>query len=386
MAENRNGHAVGSTRRETDQRRGGVTLGRVAGVTVRVDSSVLIIAALLTWSLAADALPASSAGYSVLEYWFVGGAAALLALASLLAHELAHSVVARRHGVPVQDITLWMLGGISSLEAEPPDAATAFRIAIVGPATSLAIGVGAGVVAALGSAVAAPALVVGALVWLASINVVLAVFNLLPAAPLDGGRVLAAVLWRRHGDRQRAASTAAFAGRVLAFAMIALGALEVAVGLVVGGAWLLLLGWFVLASARAEGEAATRRTPTTGPRVADVMNAHPITVPSSMPVEALFDDYALRHDCASFPVVEQGAVVGLVTSDRVRARHMHHPGPSVVRDVMWPMTDIAPAADREPLATVVARMHTSASHCAFVFHDGRFVGLVTPTDLTRVAA
>ena len=181
-----------------------VRLGRVAGIAVGAHWSVAVILVIIAELLAVAVLPGAFPRQSAGLYWAVAGIAAVVFLASLLAHELAHALVARRHGVGVRSITLWMLGGVAELDGDPPSAGADLRIALAGPAASLVaaallFGAGAGIGAAGG-----PGVVVAAAMWLAVMNGILAVFNLLPGAPLDGGRVLRAVLWRHYGDRGRA--------------------------------------------------------------------------------------------------------------------------------------------------------------------------------------
>ncbi len=237
----------------------GVKVGRVAGIEVRLDWSVAVIVWLLAWSLAGDALPSAASGYSTWVYWTVGAAAAVLFVLSLLAHELSHSVVAQHHGVEVRDITLWMLGGMSSLSGEPNDAGTEFRIAAAGPLTSLAISIGSFAVAIATAWLGLATVLVVAWVWLGTINGILAVFNLVPAAPLDGGRILTAVLWRRRGDHASAVMSAARAGRFFGVALVGLGLVEFALGAVVSGIWLAFVGWFMLSVAHAEERTARVR-------------------------------------------------------------------------------------------------------------------------------
>jgi Zn-dependent protease len=229
-----------------------IRLGRFFGIPVGLSWSVLLIAGLLTFSLGASLLPASAAGYSDVAYFLAAVAAAVLFFGSLLAHELAHAVVARGHGVEVDGITLWLLGGVARLRSEAPPARSELQIAAVGPGMSLALA-GAFALAALGADIfMLPALGVAVLAWLALINAALALFNLLPAAPLDGGRVLAGVLWAVHGDQWRAVETAARAGRVVGFGLIAFGILGIVTPLPYGGPWTALVGWFVVSSAAAE--------------------------------------------------------------------------------------------------------------------------------------
>jgi Zn-dependent protease len=201
-------------------------------------------------------LPAALPHQPAVVYWAAAAAAALVFAGSLLAHELAHSLVAQRNGVRVRSITLWMLGGVAELAGEPPNAVADLRIALAGPAASLAQAAVFGGVALAISYSGGSAVAVAAAVWLAVMNGALAVFNMLPGAPLDGGRVLRAVLWRIYQDRMRAAVAAARAGRYLGFAIIAVGLAELLVWGSLGGLWLMLIGWFLTSAARAE-ETAT---------------------------------------------------------------------------------------------------------------------------------
>ena len=212
-----------------------VPLGRVAGIRVGMHWSVLVMVILFGWLLGAQELPAMTPHQPTAAYWAAAVPCAAVFMAALLAHELAHSLAARRYGVPVTSITLWALGGVSELGREPPTARADLRIAVAGPAASLGTGlVSAGLAAAVHAA-GGPALAVAALAWLAAMNVLLMVFNLLPGTPLDGGRILRAFLWRRHGNRVRAAQSAAAAGRVVGAALMALGAAEILLWADLGG-------------------------------------------------------------------------------------------------------------------------------------------------------
>ncbi|MET7423683.1 site-2 protease family protein [Dactylosporangium sp. NPDC005555] len=245
-------------------------LGRVAGFAVGVHWSVLVIMVLLAQSLATGVLPARAPGTAAPVAWPLGAAGAVLFLVSLLAHELAHALVARHFGVRVQQVTLWLLGGMAEFRDEPPSARADLLMAGAGPLTSVAAGVGFGSAAVLLSAVRGPVAVVVVLLWLAMINLILAGFNLLPGAPLDGGRILRAALWWRHGDRARAALTAARAGHVLGLTLVLAGLAELMVFGMLDGVWTTLVGWFLVVAAAAEGTAARsaggaqRRQPRTG--------------------------------------------------------------------------------------------------------------------------
>jgi Zn-dependent protease len=229
-----------------------IPLGRFFGIPVGLSWSVLVIAGLLTLSLGTALLPASAPGASSTAYLVAAAAAAVLFFGSLLAHELAHAVVARRNGLQVEGITLWLLGGVARLGSEARSAGAELRIAAVGPATSFALGAGFGAAALAADAFVLPALVVAVLGWLALINALLGGFNLLPAAPLDGGRILAGALWAGHGDPYRARETAGRAGRVVGFGLIVFGILGFLTPIPFGGLWTALVGWFIVSMATAE--------------------------------------------------------------------------------------------------------------------------------------
>src|SRR6266446_1134462 len=219
------------------------SLGRIAGIRIGVNWSVLFIVALLTYGLAAGQFPAAAPGYPRAEYIVAAAVTAVAYLGSLLAHELAHALVARRNGLAVEGITLWLFGGVSRLQGEVPDPGAEVRVAGVGPLVSLILG-GVFVLAAwLVHASGAAGVVVAALAWLGFINVVLAVFNAIPAAPLDGGRLLRAVLWRITGDRLKAAAWSARSGQVFGWALVAVGTYLVLAGRDYSWLWFVLLGW-----------------------------------------------------------------------------------------------------------------------------------------------
>ncbi len=225
----------------------GLPLGSWKGVALRAHWSVLIIIALFAWLLADSLFPSLRPGESRVAYWVAGAVGAIVFMASLLAHELAHAVTARHYGMKVERITLWMLGGMAELGGEPPSPRAEALIAAAGPLTSLVIaGVAAGLAWPFSGTLAGVALL-----WLAEISLVLAVFNLLPGAPLDGGRLLRAALWARTHDRVKANQLAATAGRYLGWIVIALGLLELFGGGALG-LWLVLVGWFIITGANSE--------------------------------------------------------------------------------------------------------------------------------------
>ncbi|HTY32259.1 site-2 protease family protein [Mycobacterium sp.] len=365
--------------------RDAIPLGRVAGFPVKVHWSVLVILWLFTWSLAST-LPSAVKGYSTAAYWLAGACGALMLLASLLAHELAHAIVARRMGVAVGSVTLWLFGGVTTLEGEAKTPKAAFRIAIAGPATSLALAaMFGGLVAVLRSVGAAP-IVVAVASWLAVINLLLGLFNLLPGAPLDGGRVLRAYLWRRNGDPVRAGIGAAHAGRVVAFVLIALGLAEFVAGGVVGGVWLAFIGWFIFAASREEETRITTQQLFAGMRVSDAMTARPHTAPGWITVDDFIHRYVLGDRHSAYPVADRnGSIVGLVTLSQLRDVAPGRRGTTSVADIALPLDAVPTAGPQEPLTGLLERMAPVGPRSrALVIDGGDVVGIITPSDLTRL--
>ncbi len=361
-----------------------VRLGRIAGIQVGAHWSVAVILVLITDLLAVTVLPAAHGHQSAALYWAAASAGTVLFLASLLAHELAHALVARHHGVPVRSITLWMLGGVSELDADPPSAAADLRIALAGPAASVAAGGLMFAAAAAISAVRGPGVAVTAAMWLAVMNGLLAAFNLLPGAPLDGGRVLRALLWMHYGDRERAEKGAARAGQVLGTVIVGLGIAELLALRSLGGLWLALIGWFLITAAAAEEKAAAAKKALAGVRVADIMTPEPEIATGSETVASFADRVAARSWQTAFPVVRPGAgLIGVVLTsqlarippadrERLRLEQVALPVPPRYRAAL---DDAAvPLLTRRPLGDEVA---------AVVVTGGMVTGLVTVRDLER---
>lgn len=362
----------------------GVQLGRIAGFPVSVNWSVLVVLWLFTWSLAAYTVPAAAPGHGRLTYWLAGVVGAVLLLGSILAHELAHALIARRAGVEVKGVTLWLFGGVTRFGNEPDSARADFRIAAIGPATSLILGgVFAGVAAAFHALGVTPVAVTVA-GWLSAVNLLLGLFNLLPGAPLDGGRIVRAYLWRRHGDRTRAALGATRAGRVLASVLIAFGLFEFLTGSGLGGLWLVFLGGFLFLAARGEETQVLTRQTLAGVRVAQVMSPHPHTGPGWLTVDAFVERYVLGHRYSAYPVQRfDGQIEGLITLAQLRAVPPADRARIRVADVAIPLRRVPTAAPDELLTGLLERLSSDAGGRALVFDHGELVGIITPTDIAR---
>lgn len=363
-----------------------IPLGRFAGVTVGAHWSILVTLVVMAQLLAVDVLPADVPRQPIVHYWLAGNGAAVLFLGSLLGHELSHAVLARRYGTQIKQITLWLLGGVTQLEGDPPTPRADGLIAAAGPATSLVLGGGFLLGGYLGSSAGVSALVVAALMWLAMVNLLLGVFNLLPGAPLDGGRVLRAVLWKRYGDRVRANRVATSTGQVLGFVLSGLGGLEVIIAGNLSGLWLILLGWFIVAAALTERAAG----PVTGQlghiRMREVMTPVPVTVPGWWTVAGLIDAMGRqppRHRV--FPVVDfDGRPVGVVSLAAL-ARVPDSGRPLTrVQDAGRPLGRGEVVSPEATLGDVLSVWRPrSPQDAALVVQDGRLVGMFTANDLAR---
>ena len=362
-----------------------VRLVRVAGIPVGAHWSALIIAALVVGLVGGALLPAATPGYPQSLYWLVAVVAAGVFLAALLAHELAHAIVARRHGIQVRAITLWALGGVAEIEGDAPDPRTEFAIAVAGPLTSLGAA-GAFWLATVGvSAAGWPIVLPAVLGWLAFMNVALAVFNLLPGAPLDGGRVLHAVLWWRYGDRARADQAAKRSGEVLGVVLIAVGVFEAIALAWAGGLWLALIGWFLVSAARSEASARAARDRLAGLRVRDIMTPHPDSAPGWVSIDWFVTTIAGRSRQTAFPVVDlSGAPVGFVEVEMLAAVPVAERGMTRVDRVAVRVPPEYVLGPDDPATVVLERPALGREVIGLVVDAGQVVGMLTTLDVARL--
>jgi Zn-dependent protease/predicted transcriptional regulator len=358
-------------------------LGRILGIPVGVNWSVIIIGGLIGWTLAASVLPELAPGSTNLAYGIAGAIVAVVFFVSLLIHEFSHAMVGRRYGVVADRITLWLLGGVSQFESEAPSADAELWIAIAGPLMSFALAAVFGVLAVVSQAVHLPELVTDSLSWLSYINVLLGAFNLLPAYPLDGGRVLRAVIWRHH-DRIDATRKAARVGSVLAWTLIVIGMLVALGGAVISGVWFVLLGWFIDSAGRAEANAVIQEDALGSLTVATLMSAPPVTVPELLSVDDLIHDYVLARHHSAFPVMRGTELVGLIGLDQLRGVDPQHRVSTTVGEIALPLGSVAVVAPSVSGSDALRRMSlVHATRALVVDGAGNLLGIVTHTDLMR---
>ena len=359
-----------------------IRLGRIFGIEVGFNWSLIFIFAWITWLLATAILPASASGYPPLLYWVISAVGALLFYACLLAHELSHALVARSHGVKVAGITLWLFGGVSRLEGEPTSARSEALIAGVGPLTSFVV---AGIAFVLALITSNSALLSSLFGWLLFVNLALGLFNLVPAFPLDGGRLLSSIFWWRTGSRQRGVHNAVRVGRVFAYLMIAAGVLELFLGEVANGIWIAFLGWFLLSAAAQEEAGSTVRTLLRSVPVSAAMTSPVVTLPDWVTIEQFLESVAPNHSFTTYPVHEpSGKLTGVVRlADLVRLPSGERASKHLI-DVARPIADVPKTNSREDLSALIQRVGLGLDQRVLVFEGGNLVGIVSPADVARV--
>jgi Zn-dependent protease/predicted transcriptional regulator len=356
------------------------TIGRIAGISVGVNWSWLIVFALITWTLAASIFPSTNPGLADGAYVAMALIAALLFFTSLLLHEYGHALQARRDGMEIEGITLWLFGGVAKFRGMFPSAGAEFRIAIAGPLVSLALGLlFLGVPMLLGL----PATVDGVLFWLGSINVALLVFNLLPALPLDGGRVLRSILWYARGEFVSATRLAAGIGRGFGYLFVAAGVALIVFASPVTGIWLAFVGWFLLQAAGAEDRYVAAREALGGLRVRDVMARDPVTAPAGITLGEFMDDVAWSRPYTTYPVTENGEVVGLLQFRRVAEVPRGEWDSRTVRDCMIPRDEVPVVEQDDELVLAAGEVAEHEVNRALVLDAGRLVGLLSVTDVAH---
>ena len=358
----------------------GTPLGRIAGVEVRLHWTWWIAAVLITLGLAGGVLPDEVGGLSSGAYVAMGLVTALLFFASLLLHELGHALQARRDGIPTRGITLWMLGGVARSGAPFPSPGVEARVALAGPAVSALLGglfVGAGQIGGLPDSVAA------VLEWVGWTNVVLLAFNMIPALPLDGGRVLRAILWRLRSSLTWATRTASGVSRGLAVVLIVLGLASFLMTAAFGGLWIALIGWFIFSAAAAERGAVEAQIALAGVHVADAMTPNPTTVAPSAAAGDLLE-LTRRTGQAVYPVVEDdGDAIGLVSVRAAQLVPERRRQWVTVRELLSRSpAPLALDADTD-LVSAIPALVEDPLHIAAVLRAGRLVGLLSLNDVTR---
>ncbi len=364
---------------------GSYRLLRIFGIDILVHWSWLAIFVLLTWWLSQGFFKDQYEDWTGSERWAAALTASLAFFASILLHELAHSLVAKREGLPVKSITLFIFGGVSALGAEPETPGQEFRVAVIGPLVSFLLGAVFGVAAAVGALSGVgdrpPTAVV---FYLAIINVAVGVFNMLPGYPLDGGRVLRAGLWARGRNLLVATRRASWVGTLLAFGLIAIGVVSILAGNFIGGAWFIVIGWFLRNVSESSYQQLLYRSTLEGTKVGDLINRSFDAAPPDMNLDTLVNEYLLTKSQRCVPIVVGEELIGLVTMQDLKRVPRDEWQTTSVFKAMTPRDRLHQVDVREDITQAMEIMARENFHQLPAIEFGRFVGFITRADVLRL--
>ncbi len=363
-----------------------VTLFKLLGFEVKIDSSWIILAILITWSLAKGVFPAYFEDMPASNYWAMGVAGALGLFLSIIFHELSHSLVARRFGILMKGITLFIFGGVAEMSEEPPSARAEFFTAIVGPVSSVLIAAVFYGMLQIGEASGWPRAVNGVLFYLAWVNFILALFNLLPAFPLDGGRVLRSILWSWKQNLPWATMVSSRVGSAFGVFFIAWGLWEIIQGNFIGGLWQAMIGLFLRGAAKSSYQQIVTRDLLSGLTVGRFMTPNPVTVPPDISLQNFVDEYLYRTHHQIYPVVKDGELVGCVTVKKLKNIPREEWSRRQVAEIAAACEEAAVISPDSQAMEALDMMNRTGSSRLMVVEKGRLVGIVTLKDLSEILA
>jgi Zn-dependent protease/CBS domain-containing protein len=363
-----------------------VTLFRIAGFKVEADASWLIIAVLVAWSLASGLFPSYFDGLQTYAYWIMGVIGAIGLFAGIVLHELSHSLVARRLGIPIQGITLWIFGGVAHMEEVPPNPQAELSMAIAGPLASITLGAAFWGLHVLGSQTGFP-VTIQALTWyLWRINIILGVFNLVPAFPLDGGRILRAGLWKWKNNIVSATRIASIIGSGFAFVLMFLGFLFMFRGGIVAGIWWIVIGIFLRFASRSSYLRILMTHALSGEPVRRFMKTNPVTVNENITVGELVEDFIYAHHYKMFPVVSSGHLSGCVSTREVKEVPREYWHTTRVSDIAGKCNESNTITPDEDASRALSLMQRSGNSRLMVVESGELSGVIVLKDLMRYLA
>ena len=355
-----------------------IPLGRILGIQIGLDYSWFVIFALLTWMLAGSYFPAEFKDWPPFLYWVMGALTAIMFFVSVLLHELGHSVVALRYKIPVRSITLFLFGGVAEIGAEPPSAISEFFIACAGPLVSLILAVLFYTVQPLASGIEP---LLGLAKYLAYINLALALFNLIPGYPLDGGRVFRAIVWAITGNMRRATLIAANTGRFFAFLFILAGVWQIMNGGLTGGLWIAFIGWFLDNAASAQLQQVEVRDLLAGHKVSEVMSTHCASVPANLTLQDLVDEHILGSGQHCFLVNRGDDTVGLITLQRIKEVPRPEWETTRAGEVMLPLEQSMSIDPDTGLWTALEKLDRDGVNQLPVIRDRHVIGMLGREDV-----
>ncbi len=355
-----------------------ISLGRILGISVELDYSWFLIFGLLTWTLAVSYYPAEFTDWPTAQYWLMGAITVIMLFASVLLHELGHSIVALRYKIPVRRITLMIFGGVAEMGSEPSSAAAEFWMALAGPLVSVALAIFFGLLVPL---VLGVELLLALISYLAVINGMLAIFNLIPGFPLDGGRILRAIIWGVTHNMRRATFIAASVGRAFAFLFIFIGVWQLFGGDLVNGLWIAFIGWFLESAAVAQLQQQRIQDQLARHTVSQAMNRNHVTIPVETSLQHLVDHHILGRGRRSFVVEQASEVVGLLTLHHLKEIPRSDWLSTTAAEAMIPFTQVKWVEAEAQLGTVLKQMDRDGVSQLPVMRDGHLWGMLSREDV-----
>ncbi len=358
-----------------------ISLFKLFGFHVKMDFSWFILAILIVWSLARGLFPHFYEGLSASTYWIMGVAGAIGLLFSIVFHELWHSLIARRFGLPMKGITLFIFGGVAEMSEQPPSPKAEFFMAISGPLASIFLGLGLLVLSFLGSGIGLSKALMGVIEYLAWINLILAGFNLIPAFPLDGGRVLRSVLWGWKDNINWATNISSKIGSAFGFGLIMFGVFQVIMGNFIGGAWMFLIGLFIRSSSQMSYKQMILRNSLSGEKVSKYMITDPAVVSPDINIEELVEDYIYRYHYKMYPVVKEGKLLGCVELKNVKDIPKEKRPSKKVRDIMEKCSESNTISQDEDAVKALSLMQQNKRSRLIVVNGDKLAGIISIKDL-----
>lgn len=359
-----------------------ITIFRLLGFNVKIDFSWIFIAILVTWSLTM----AFSQYYPEMplsQHLLMGIGGALGLFISIILHELSHAIVARKYGLPISDITLFIFGGVAEMKEEPNDPKVEFWMALAGPAASFAIGLVCGIIFLVSQAMNGHVMVVSIFGYLTGINLILLIFNLIPAYPTDGGRVLRAVLWKWKGDIRQATRISSTFGSMFGILLIFLGVFSIISGNFIGGMWWCLIGFFLNQAAQMSYKQVLFRKSLKGETVEQFMHTQPVTVDPNMSIQDLVDNYIYKYHYDMYPVRLDDKITGLVTMQGVKEVEKENWPHRYVKDIAQPLTEQNTIAPNMDAVKAFDKIHKSGQTRFLVMDGNDLKGILTLKDLMK---
>ncbi len=362
----------------------GIKLFRVLGIQISINYTWFIVFGLIAWSLASGYFPAHYPDLSPSAHWIMGFLGAFFLFLSVLIHELTHSYIAQREGMEVKEITLFIFGGVSQLTKEPEDSKKELKVALGGPLSSLVLALIFWIL--FRATLRSPHLILfsGLLGYLAFINLSLAIFNLIPGFPLDGGRVLRALYWRKTGSLRKATQIASEIGKWIGVGIILLGLFWILTGNLIGGFWFVIIGIFLRSAAEWGLQQVLTKRALEGVQVKELMSPGVISVPPSLRIDQLVEDFYLAHKHITYPVTEGERIIGIITLKQVKEVPRNQWVEKTVREVMMPMREeIMLDPDGEAVDALQKMIRTGEGRLPIV-KDGKVVGMITRKDILNL--